>query len=262
MGAAAVAFNDLAGSVVRLPLALRLAMDDIHGKYRRTVLGPLWIVLAQAASVAGFLLVFSGLFKLDPEVYAVYLAAGFPVWALISTTMSDMPVAFIGAKGFIESFGLPWLVHIWRRRIGNASVVVRQLVILFAVMAWLQKKPTVEMLSAIPALFILTIAATGFGILLAMFGARYRDLQPAMQMIAGFLFMFSPVMWHREQLTDNQWVVEYNPLYYFIRVLRDPLLGKLPPTEIWVGTAAGAVLLFVIGCLAYLVGRRRLYHWL
>ncbi|MBC7768796.1 MAG: ABC transporter permease [Phycisphaerales bacterium] len=262
MGTAAIAFRDLGGSLLRLPLAARLAADDIHGKYRRTVLGPLWISLGQAAMIAGFILVFSGLFNIEPQTYALYLAAGFPVWGFLSLYLADMPNTFIVNKGLLESYELPWLTLIWRRSIGYFLLFLHHIITLVALMAILRVTPTIEMLYAIPALLITIIAGTGVGMLLATIGARYRDVQPAMQMAAGFLFMFTPVMWRADQLQVNTWAYEYNPLYYYVTLVREPLLGRVPAPEIWMGAGAGAAALFVVGFLAFLIGRRQLYHWL
>ncbi|HYD87726.1 MAG TPA: ABC transporter permease [Vitreimonas sp.] len=262
MSIAAVAFRDLAGSLARLPLAARLAVDDIHGKYRRTILGPLWIAIGQAAIIAGFILVFSGLFDTPPEEYALYLAAGFPVWALMSQYLVDTPFTFIQHKGVLESFELPWLTLVWRRSISYVLLFLHHIVTLFAVMAILRVTPTIEMLYAIPALFIVIIAGTGVGMFLAVFGARYRDIQPAMSMAVGFLFMFTPVMWRADQLLENEWAYQYNPLYYYVTLAREPLLGRVPPMEMWISAGGGAVALFIFGFLSFLIGRRRLYHWL
>ncbi len=259
---ASVALGDLIGSVRRLPLAMTLALDDIHGKYRRTVLGPLWIVLGQVATIAGFVVVFSVLFNQDPGTYALYLAAGFPIWTLISYFLSDMPTTFIGAKGMIESYELPWLIHVWRRAFGYVLTFLHQIVPFFLVMAFLGVVPRPEMLYVIPALVVLILAGVGLGILLAIFGARYRDLQPAMAMAATFLFFFSPVMWRAEQLHINQWVVELNPLYYFIKLVRDPLLGVAPSADTWTGATAGALGVFLLGFVGFWLCRRRVYHWL
>lgn len=262
MGAAAVAFRDLGGSLLRLPLAAQLAFDDIHGKYRRTVLGPLWIAIGQAATIAGFILVFSGLFGIEPQAYAIYLAAGFPVWAFLSQYLTDMPNTFIVHKGVLESYEIPWLTLVWRRSISYFLLFLHHVVTLFALMAILRVTPTIEMLYAIPALLIVIIAGSGIGMFLAVVGARYRDVQPAMQMAAGFLFMFTPVMWRADQLRENTWAYEFNPLYYYVTLVREPLLGRVPPSEIWIGAGGGAAALFVLGFLAFLIGRRRLYHWL
>lgn len=262
--ATSVAFRDLGGSVARLPLAFTLALNDINGRYRRTILGPLWIVVAQAATIGGFVIVFSGLFQMDPRAYTVYLAAGFPVWGLLSAYLSDMPLTFIAARGFIESFELPWLTHIWRRSINYVIVFLHQLITLFVVMLFPQMHASFSwnMLFVVPALAIVMVAGSGLGMLLALFGARYRDLQPAMTVVASVLFLFTPVVWRAEQLHVNQWAVQLNPVYYYIKLLRDPLLGLPVAPEMWVGTTAGAVVIFVIGFLGFMLSRRRLYHWL
>lgn len=262
MGAGAVAINDLVGSVRGLPLAFVLAMDDIQGRYRRTVLGPLWIVLGQAATIGGFVLVFSGLWGIQPAIYALYLAAGFPVWMLISQYLADMPLAFIFGKPYIESYELPWLLQVWRRSIGYILLFGHQILPLFVVMVVLGVMPSPNMLYVIPALAILMVAGTGLGMLLALFGARYRDLQPAMGVSTGFLFLFTPVMWRAEQLHTNHWAVQFNPLYYFVELVRNPLLGVAPTNADWIWTSVSAVVIFALGFLAYVGARRRLYHWL
>lgn len=271
----AVAWRDLTGSIGRLPLAAWLALDDIHGKYRRTVLGPLWIVIGQGAMILGFAIVFSGLFRMDPATYLLYLAAGFPVWTLIAQFLTEMPMAFIGAKGVIESYELPWITHIWRRSIAYILTFFHHILILFvaigvmAVLSWqgmLENVPRfpdpVMMLYAIPGLFLVLIAGTGVGLLIAVIGARYRDLQPAMQVASSFLMLLSPVVWRADHLELHTWIVELNPVYYYLRVVRDPLLGLMPPAQVWIVASVMAAVLFVAGFLMFMVSRRRLYHWL
>lgn len=263
MGAAtSVAFGDLAGSIYRLPLALRLALSDVHGKYQRTILGPMWIVLGQAATITGFVLVFSGLFRADPENYALYLAAGIPVWTLVSSYLVEMPATFIQTRGFIESFELPWLTQIWRRSITYIVIFLHQLVPLFVVMLVLGEPFRPEMLYVIPALLVILVAGAGIGIALAVFGARYRDLQPAMGIVSSFLFFVSPVMWRAEQLDVNQWVVRYNPFHYIIDLVREPLLGRAPSIETWLVAIAVAIALMLFGFVCFAMSRRRLYYWM
>ncbi|MBX9747201.1 MAG: ABC transporter permease [Hyphomonadaceae bacterium] len=262
MASLSVSLQDLGGSIARVQLAAWLAVDDVHGRYRRTVLGPLWITIGQAAMVAGFALVFSGLFGVDPQSYLLYLAVGFPVWTLLSQFLSDMPGVFISAKGVIESYELPWLMHIWRRAFGYVLTFLHHLLILVVVMAAMQVMPSWQMLYAIPALLIVLVAGVGVGMLVAVVGARYRDLQPAMGVASGFLMLMSPVVWRANQLEVNAWIVQFNPFYYYLEILRAPLLQQDVPVSIWLGASIGAVVLFLIGFAAFVIGRRRLYHWL
>jgi len=237
-------------------------LDDIEGKYRRTVLGPMWIAIAQAVTIGGFVLVFSGLFGVPADQYAIYLAAGFPVWAMIASFLTEMPATFIVARGVIESYELPWLVHIWRRTIAYLLTFAHQIVTLGVVMAIMSVTPSPNILFAIPALGVVLLAGTGVGLLLAVLGARYRDLQPALQIFASFLFLFTPIIWHAERLRENQWVVDYNPLHYLVELVRGPLMGEAPDRSIWLWTTLASLVLFVIGFVTYLLARRRLYHWL
>ena len=39
-------------------------------------------------------------------------------------------------------------------------------------------------------------------------------------------FFFTPVMWQRELLKDNQWIVDFNPFYHIIELVRAPILGQ------------------------------------
>jgi len=257
------ALGDLIGSVRRLGLAAKLALCDIQAKYRRTVLGPMWIVLGQGATIAAFVVVFSGLLDTPAEDYAPYLAAGFPVWMLISTFLVDMPHAFINSRGYMESFEVPWLAHIWRRAIGYLLVFLHQILSFFVVLAVLGIAPSVEMLYAIPGLAILTMGGAGTGMFLAVLGARFRDLQPAMGIVSGFLFLFTPVIWDVRQLTSEvQWAYQYNPLYYFVSLVRDPLLGDNPDPHLWLVGATLAAVMFVMGYVTFTTSRRRLYYWL
>jgi ABC-type polysaccharide/polyol phosphate export permease len=262
VGTASVALQDLGGSIRRLPLALGLAADDINSKYRRTVLGPIWIMLGQAATIAGFSLVFSGLLRTSQSEYALFLAASLPVWALISTYMIEMPVAFVQAKGLLESYDMPWLLHIWRRSLGYLFVFAHQIVTLFVVMVLLRVPLHAEMLYAVPGLLIVTVAGSGIGMFLAVVGARFRDLQPAMSILVSFLFFLTPVVWHADRLPANDWIYRFNPFYYLISLIREPLLGRVPAIEMWIAAVVGAMLAFAIGFVSFTMSRGRLYHWL
>lgn len=257
-----VGATDMAGSLARFPLALKLAGDDVHGRYRRTVLGPLWITLGQAAGIFGMTLVFAGLFGQDPRVFILYLAAGFPVWAMLSSYLSDTPTAFIQAKPWIEAYEMPWTLHILRRSLGYVLVLFHQLITLFVLMLVLNVPFSAQMLWAIPALFVVFVTGTSIGVVLAVLGARFRDLQPAMTVITSFMFVFTPIFWDRASLTSNTFVVHYNPLYYYVEVIRSPLLGRPIEAQVWIVTIIGAMVCLAAAVVAFSTGRKRLYHWM
>lgn len=262
MSAAEIALRDFGGSILRLPLAVRLAIEDIHGKYRRTVLGPLWIMFGQAATIAGFTLVFSGLLRTSPFEYSLFLAAGLPIWVLISSFAVDMPSAFLQNKGAIESFETPWITHIWRKSFGYLFVFAHQIVSYFLLSLYLHKPVTSDVVFVLPGIAIVLLAGTGLGLLVAVIGARYRDLQHALGLLVSFAFFVTPVIWHPASLPTNGWIYQYNPLYYLITIVREPLLGQVPDGAIWLGAFVGAIVSMFVGLGAFMLNRGKLYIWL
>ncbi|MDA9405745.1 hypothetical protein XH80_02850 [Bradyrhizobium sp. CCBAU 45384] len=60
--------------------------------------------------------------------------------------------------------------------------------------------------------------------------ARYRDVELIVRNLMQLAFFLTPVFWNYRQITSNrQFLVEYNVLFYFIEIIRDPLLGQVPP---------------------------------
>ena len=68
-----------------------LALMDISLRYRRTVIGPLWITLTLAATIASVGTVYAALFRQDIAAFLPPFAIGLIVWTLIATTSSWRP---------------------------------------------------------------------------------------------------------------------------------------------------------------------------
>jgi ABC-type polysaccharide/polyol phosphate export permease len=260
--AAGVAIADFAGAILRIPLAFRLASADIAARYQRTVLGPLWLTLGQAAGVVGFVLLFSQIFQTDDTSYPIYLAAGIPVFALITSFLADMPTSFIAAKGYLEAYDMPWLVHVFRRAFTYLIVFFHQMVVYVVLMAIMDVPLTPLMAYAPLGLLIVMVGGTGIGLFFAVVASRYRDVTPLLSVVTSFMFVFTPVFWSRANITANTFIVELNPIYYALEIIRRPLLGQAVPQEFWMGTSIGAGVCLTLGLAAFAIGRRRLYHWI
>ena len=49
------------------------------------------------------------------------------------------------------------------------------------------------------------------------------------------LFFVTPVFWSPEMVPGHKrFIIDFNPFYYFIEVVRSPLLGKAPETQVYV----------------------------
>jgi ABC-type polysaccharide/polyol phosphate export permease len=107
---------------------------------------------------------------------------------------------------------------------------------------------------AIPGLFLLFLNSYWIVAFLGFVCVRFRDVEQIVRNLLQLTFFITPVFWRFEQIpADRKFIVDLNVLYYFIEIIRAPLLGRVPPlTDYMV-----VILVTVVGYgLTYLVYRR------
>jgi ABC-type polysaccharide/polyol phosphate export permease len=48
------------------------------------------------------------------------------------------------------------------------------------------------------------------------------------------MFLLTPILWKPDQISEIRWLVMFNPFFYFLELIRAPLLGTAPSPFIWV----------------------------
>jgi len=228
-----------------------LAWQDIRQRYRRSMLGPFWLTLSTAVMVIALGLVYSTIFRMSIDSYLPYLAAGLVVWTLISTIMSEGCQAFVAVEGLIRQIRLPFTVHACRVIYRNIIILAHNLIIVVVVLVVfrLWPKPMVFAL-LIPALLLTCVTGLWASLLLGLLCARFRDIPPIVTSLLQIAFFLTPILWHPELLPGRHRVIQWNPFYHYVELVRAPLLGNAPPPQSWVVaialTLAGSLLTFVI----------------
>jgi lipopolysaccharide transport system permease protein len=78
------------------------------------------------------------------------------------------------------------------------------------------------------------------------------------QVITVFLqiaFFFSPIIWEPKLLRAHRELIEFNPIFHWIEIIRQPLLGNIPPLDSWLFVLINAALFFLASI--YILGRYR-----
>lgn len=233
----------------------QLAMDDIRGRYRRTVLGPFWLVVTQAFWILAIALVFSQIFGQQVGDFMLFVSVGLATWSFILSSVVDAPHLFLRSRNYLEAYAIPFSVHIPRFVLTNLIVYAHHLLIFVACLVLIRNTLSVVSLLALPGLLINITAATGAALLLGTLGIRYRDLHPALQTLMNFAFVLTPVFWDRSHIVKYQFIADFNPFFHFIEIIRRPLLGSAPDALSWVLTSAIALALVAAGLYSYYRGR-------
>ena len=88
-----------------------LAYFDLKLKYRKTYLGPWWVVVGMALSAGILCLLWSTIFNLDWKNFLLYLFSGFIIWTWLISIINDGPEVFYGNASLVKAHPVPPIFH-------------------------------------------------------------------------------------------------------------------------------------------------------
>lgn len=260
-----LAWKDIAQGLLKWPIWLTLAYRDISIRYRRSILGPFWITLSMAITVYTMGFLYSHLFHVEMQRYYPLLCAGMLTWSLIVALVIESTEGFVVAADLIKQIKLPYTTHIHRIASRNIIIFFHNIVVIVPILAIFHDYAKVNYytLLFIPGLFVIYLNGVIYGSILAMLGARYRDISQVIKSLVQVIFFVTPVMWEASILPEDKRIfVDLNPFYAFIQIIREPLLGRLPTSHnvivVTIMTVVGAWVFFKM----FTRYRARIVYWL
>jgi ABC-2 type transport system permease protein len=235
-----------------------LGWQDIKQRYRRSVIGPLWITISMGTTALALGLLYSVLFKTDVATFLPYVTVGFIVWNFIVGCVTEGTDVFIANEGLIKHLPAPITVHVmrmvWRQVLFFAHNLVVYLVVLAIFFTSLshdyqisENGPVHPGLSwtivlAIPGFVLLAVNAVWVSLLFGVISTRFRDIPPVVNSFINLVFFMTPIVWDAGVLQrvtgggNNDWrmlIAELNPVYHFVEIVRAPLLGHAVDWHHW-----------------------------
>ena len=260
------ASRDYFDGVRLVPIWGMLGWHDIRQRYRRSVIGPFWLTISAAVMVGALGFLYSGLFKQDISRYLPFLAVGLIVWGFIASLVNEASTVFVGSEGILKQIRLPLTVHVCRMVWRNLIIFAHNAIIIIAVMIWAET-PVTWNLWLIPfGVLLICFNGLNVGLLLGVFCTRFRDIVQLVANLIQLLFFVTPIMWSPEILSsrdiDRAWIAEYNPAYYFIEIIRAPVLGEPFPPGAWMVVLTISTLTWLMAMGALTKYRHRVAYWL
>jgi ABC-type polysaccharide/polyol phosphate export permease len=253
---------DVADGFRRRELWSTLGWQDIRQRYRRSVLGPFWITLSMAVMTASMGLLYAQLFGQSVADYLPYLTIGLVMWGFLSALVTDGCQAFIGAESMIKQMKLPVTVHVWREVWRNLILLAHNALVVVAVLALFGRTPHWQVLLLPLALALLVLDGWWLGALLGALSARFRDIPQLVGSLLQVLFFLTPVIWSTRVLGSRSWLVDANPAYHMIEIVRAPLLGEPARLFSWLFVLAFTVAGATVTLLFLARFRARIPYWI
>ncbi|MDR3473972.1 MAG: ABC transporter permease [Devosia sp.] len=255
------AMQDLVDGLLRYELWGRLAMHDIRQRFRRSVLGPLWLTLSMGIMVASLGLVFSTLFRQNMGLMLPFIATGLIFWGLLTSCLTDGTLVFISAESYIRNVPNPLSVHLYRMIARNLIIWMFNMVIYLAVAVWGHVPLSWNMLAFFPGMVLFVVNIFWMSLVAGILSTRYRDIPPVITNLVQVVFFVTPVFWSPDSLPNRPAFIAFNPFYHMLELVRAPLLGQSVPALSWGFTLLMAAVGTGVALLLYRRAHARIAYW-
>lgn len=259
-----VAIADLKRSRQKLYLALMLGWQDIRQRYRRSKLGPFWLTISMGVMIGMIGIVFGQVLSTPMQEYFPFLATGIILWTCFSTAVMEGSTSFIDAQGMIRQLDLPLSLYpirvLWR----NVVICAHNVIILPLVFIVVGRGITWDILWLIPGFVVFLWNMLWVSLLLGTFCTRFRDMPQIVSSLIQVFFYVTPIIWMPNVLNPRSasMLVEPNPIYHILQIVRSPILGQAPTTQNWLVSLGVALLGSLFSLWFFGKYKKRIAYWL
>jgi ABC-type polysaccharide/polyol phosphate export permease len=244
------------------PMWSTLGWHDIRQRYRRSVLGPLWITLSMAIMVGTLGLIYSRVFHARLDEYLPFLCAGFVIWGFMSSSTTECCAILLESSGIIKQIRVPFSLHVLRVVWRNLIVLAHTFMIYVPVAVIFGIHLNSAILLVIPGICILFLNAVWAGIVVGILSARFQDVRQIVANLLQVAFFVTPIIWQASSFGEHTLMVELNPLHHIIELVRAPLLGQYPEPQSWIAALAWTVAGWAAAALLFRRVSQRIVYWL
>ena len=239
-----------------------LAWYETVLRYRRSLLGPLWITLSMGAMLLGMGPLYSALFNVPLSKFYPHLALGIIFWNFFSSSITDSCQVFISAAPYLKQCEFSRSTFVWKAIARQVIQLAHHIVLYLPVAVWAGITWSPRMLVFVPGFLLVVINLHAIAITLGILCARFRDVGQIVASVMQLLMFVTPVFWFPESLPGRARFVLYNPLAQLLDVMRVPLLGGTVAPGTWWFLACLTCLNIMIAATLYTKKRSQLIYWL
>lgn len=230
-------------------LVLLMAGNILKNRYKRSMLGILWMLLNPLLQTIVLAVAFGTLFKSALPHYPVYLLSGLLVWSFMTqTTQYAMGVMATGS-GLLKRIYIPratYVVAVVSNGLVNFLVSVLPLALIVLVF---QHPVSTSWLFLPISILILAMFTLGLALLLSAASVFFNDSIDIYQIVIQAGFFLTPIMYPPSVLPEtlSGWMV-LNPFFLMIELFRAPIyIGTIPNAGLITATIALASVTLLAG---------------
>lgn len=227
---------------------------DVATHYRRTRLGPLWLVMPPLAYVLGLGYLYSHMMGGDPAAFIPHLGFGYVLWRLAIQGVSDAASVFAGHHAFIMDGRTRFTDFILRTFAKSFLYFSVGLAIVLTIVIVLPSSDRISLLSLLVTLPVFILNVIWMSVVVALLGARFPDIKEIIGTVLVFGFLLTPILWDASMVppdTVRGVVMRFNPFFHLIEFVRAPALGTMPEASTLYVVPAMTILGWLLSAILY-----------
>jgi lipopolysaccharide transport system permease protein len=207
---------------------------EFRGRFARSKLGAIWMILNPLAQATIFAVVLSEVLAArlpnidNKAAYAIYLMAGTAAWGLFSEILTRCTTVFIDYSNTLKKIAFPRLCL---PLIVGGSALLNHLLLLAAIVVvflFFGHFPNSAWLVLPIGMVLIVMLAFGLGILLGLLNVFSRDVGQVLGIVMQLWFWFTPIVYTSDTLPKRfARLLEINPMTALVKIYQQALLyGK------------------------------------
>jgi ABC-type polysaccharide/polyol phosphate export permease len=231
-------------------LVWNLIARDLKVRYKRSVIGFIWVMLNPLLTMAVLTLVFANIFKWNIHHFSIYLLAGILSWGLYSQGSVAAMGALQSGGPMLRKLFIPPSVFV-TSAVGSALVNLLFATGPFLVLAFLSGvRPSVTWSFIAVPILLMTLFTLGVAYIVSALFVFFRDTFEIYQVLVNAYYFVTPIFYPLSILPQplRGLVQQFNPMYLTIDMLRTAVIGgAIPPLNEMLTAAGWALGALVVG---------------
>lgn len=241
-----------------------LVKRDFKKKYKGTVLGMGWSILAPLLQLWIIALVFTQFFGRNTPHYVIYVFCGTLIFSFFSDATKGSMGAILGNSGIFTKVNVPKYLFLLSRNIQALINFGLTIVILFLFVAFDRLPFTWKFICLLYPVGCMILFNIGVGMIVSSLFVFFRDTKYLYDVFTRLLFYVSAIMYTIDRYSyEGQCAFLLNPVYLFIRYFRKIIIESTVPS-VWFHLlmAADVLIALGIGCWMYKKYNTRFLYYL
>ncbi len=195
-------------------------------RFIRTFLGSFWLGLSNLLSIAVLAGVYGTVFRVaNFKDYSIYLGLGLVVWNYISSSVLGSAAIFEINSMNIKNSNINPIFYVVEEWAFQLQTFAQSFSLVLLVLSFIKFSLISNfIIYSLPGLINLLIFLFWFPLLICMAGARFQDIYQLVPIIMQLLFLLTPILYKKENLSSLAWVADYNIFYILLSTIRDSMI--------------------------------------